>query len=57
MRTFHFAPFHRSNVGLDRLFSMLDQVGGVEGAAAPMRVLIVVSPQCRPCENSAIDSV
>jgi molecular chaperone IbpA len=35
MRTFDFAPFYRSTVGFDRLFSMLDQVGGVEGAAAP----------------------
>jgi molecular chaperone IbpA len=33
MRTFDFAPFYRSTVGFDRLFSMLDQVGGVEGAA------------------------
>ena len=35
MRTFDFAPFHRSTVGFDRLFSMLDQVGGVESAAPP----------------------
>jgi molecular chaperone IbpA len=35
MRTFDFAPFYRSTVGFDRLFSMLDQVAGVEGAAAP----------------------
>src|ERR1700684_213108 len=35
MRTVDFAPFYRSTVGFDRLFSMLDQVGGVEGAAAP----------------------
>ena len=35
MRTFDFAPFYRSTVGFDRLFSMLDQVGGVESAAAP----------------------
>jgi molecular chaperone IbpA len=32
MRSFDFAPFHRSTVGFDRLFAMLDQVGGVEGA-------------------------
>ena len=31
--SFDFAPFHRSTVGFDRLFSMLDQVGGVEGPA------------------------
>src|ERR1700692_3256699 len=36
MRSFDFAPFYRSTVGFDRLFSMLDQVGGVEGAAAPV---------------------
>src|ERR1700722_19190705 len=35
MRTFDFAPFYRSTVGFDRLFSMLDQVGGEESAAAP----------------------
>ena len=33
MRTVDFAPFYRSTVGFDRLFSMLDQVGGVENAA------------------------
>jgi molecular chaperone IbpA len=35
MRAFDFAPFYRSTVGFDRLFSMLDQAGGGEGAAAP----------------------
>jgi molecular chaperone IbpA len=32
MRTFDFAPFYRSTVGFDRLFSMLDQLGGGEGS-------------------------
>jgi molecular chaperone IbpA len=32
MRSFDFAPFYRSTIGFDRLFDMLDQVGGVEGA-------------------------
>src|SRR5260370_26765138 len=32
MRSFDFAPFYRSTVGFDRLFSMLEQVGNVEGA-------------------------
>ena len=32
MRSFDFAPYYRSTVGFDRLFSMLDQVGGVEGS-------------------------
>ena len=32
MRTFDFAPFYRSTVGFDRMFSMLDQVGGLEGS-------------------------
>lgn len=32
MRTFDFAPLYRSTVGFDRLFSMLDQVGGLESA-------------------------
>src|ERR1700694_1385163 len=32
MRTFDFAPFYRSTVGFDRLFSTLDQLGGVDGA-------------------------
>jgi molecular chaperone IbpA len=33
MRSFDFAPLYRSTVGFDRLFSMFDQVGGVEGSA------------------------
>lgn len=33
MRTFDLAPFYRSTVGFDRLFSMLDQAAGYEGAA------------------------
>lgn len=33
MRTFNFAPFYRSTVGFDRLFSTLDQLGGVEDSA------------------------
>jgi molecular chaperone IbpA len=32
MRAFDFAPLYRSTVGFDRMFSMLDQLGGVEGA-------------------------
>ncbi len=28
MRTFDLTPFHRSTVGFDRLFSLLDQVNG-----------------------------
>jgi molecular chaperone IbpA len=32
MRSFDFAPLYRSTVGFDRLFSMFDQVGGVEGS-------------------------
>ena len=32
MRTFDFAPFYRSTVGFDRMFSMLDQLDGVEGS-------------------------
>ena len=35
MRVFDFAPFYRSTVGFDQLFSMLDQVSGAESAAAP----------------------
>ena len=30
MRTFDFAPLYRSTVGFDRMFSMLDQLGGTE---------------------------
>src|SRR4030095_12692993 len=33
MRTFDFAPFYRSTVGFDRLFSTIDQLSGVESAA------------------------
>jgi molecular chaperone IbpA len=32
MRTFDLAPLYRSTVGFDRLFSLLDQVSGVDGA-------------------------
>ena len=32
MRTFDFAPFYRSTVGFDRLFSTLDQLVGVDGS-------------------------
>ena len=35
MRVFDFAPFYRSTVGFDQLFSMLDQVSGAESAAVP----------------------
>src|SRR6516165_11906430 len=31
MRTFDLAPLYRSTVGFDRLFSLLDQVAGVDG--------------------------
>lgn len=34
MRTFDFAPFYRSTVGFDRVFSMLDQLEGGESSAA-----------------------
>jgi molecular chaperone IbpA len=33
MRTFDLAPLYRSTVGFDRLFSLLDQVAGVDGSA------------------------
>ncbi len=33
MRTFDLAPLYRSTVGFDRLFSLLDQVSGVDGTA------------------------
>ena len=32
MRTFDLAPLYRSTVGFDRLFSLLDQVAGVEAS-------------------------
>jgi len=32
MRGFDFAPLYRSTVGFDRMFSMLDQLGGAEGS-------------------------
>jgi molecular chaperone IbpA len=34
MRTFDLAPLYRSTVGFDRLFNLLDQASGFEGAAA-----------------------
>ena len=33
MRTFDFAPFYRSTVGFDRLFTTLDQLSGADSAA------------------------
>jgi molecular chaperone IbpA len=32
MRTFDLAPLYRSTVGFDRLFSLLDQVSGIDGS-------------------------
>jgi molecular chaperone IbpA len=32
MRTFDFAPFYRSTVGFDRVFSTLDQLVGMDGS-------------------------
>ena len=32
MRTIDFAPLYRSTVGFDRMFSMFDQLGSVEGS-------------------------
>src|SRR5450755_1171913 len=32
MRTLDFAPYYRSTVGFDRLFSTLDQLGGVDAS-------------------------
>ena len=34
MRTFDLAPLYRSTVGFDRLFSLLDQVSGFDGATS-----------------------
>jgi molecular chaperone IbpA len=34
MRTFDLAPLYRSTVGFDRLFTMLDQVSGYDGAGS-----------------------
>ena len=34
MRPFNLAPLYRSTVGFDRMFSLLDQVSGFDGAAA-----------------------
>jgi molecular chaperone IbpA len=31
MRTFNLAPLYRSTVGFDRMFSLLDQVSGLDG--------------------------
>ena len=33
MRQYDLAPLYRSTVGFDRLFSLIDQMSGVEGAA------------------------
>jgi molecular chaperone IbpA len=34
MRQFDLSPLYRSTIGFDRLFSLLDQAGGAENAAA-----------------------
>jgi len=34
MRTLDFAPYYRSTVGFDRLFSLLDQVSTADGGAS-----------------------
>ena len=34
MRTFDLSPLYRSTVGFDRLFSLLDNVAGVDGATS-----------------------
>jgi molecular chaperone IbpA len=33
MRSFDLSPLYRSTVGFDRMFSLLDSIGGVEGSA------------------------
>ena len=33
MRSFDLSPLYRSTVGFDRMFSLLDSLGGVEGSA------------------------
>ncbi|MDQ0467580.1 Hsp20 family protein [Labrys wisconsinensis] len=35
MRHYDLSPLYRSTVGFDRLFSLLDQAAGFDGAAAP----------------------
>ena len=35
MRTYDLAPFYRSTVGFDRLFSLLDQAAGQDGSGYP----------------------
>ena len=37
MRAFDFAPLYRSTVGFDRMFSMLDQLGGGKARCRPIR--------------------
>ena len=44
MRSFDFAPFYRSTIGFDRVFSILDQVGGVEGRRRAIRPTISRGP-------------
>ena len=47
MRTFDLAPFYRSTVGFDRLFSMLDQVGGAESARRRAILLTISNVRAR----------
>ena len=38
MRTFDFTPLHRSTVGFDRMFTLLDQVGSMEAGYPPYNI-------------------
>src|SRR5438874_5502330 len=38
MRTFDFAPFYRSTIGFDRVFSTLDQLVGSEPSYPPYNI-------------------
>ena len=43
MRTFDLAPFYRSTIGFDRLFSLLDQANGERTGENDFRISVAVS--------------
>ena len=54
MRTFDFAPLYRSTVGFDRMFSLLDQLGGTEGPVPGYSPTISSGTARTPCISVAV---
>jgi putative transposase len=52
MRTYDFAPLYRSTVGFDRMFSILDQLGGGEGSVPSYPHPEAMKPRAIPVASS-----